>query len=248
MIVLRGRSLALVGAAVASLVVTVSAMAAPLLIGDTECGELKKRTVDGRVVWQIKGCAPLEDLVNPPAAACNNGILDTDEFCDQSASLNGCSTGETCVGCVECTSTPIGGTPTPTPNPGATPTPPPVIGGNCPQGELPPLSSEEFGRLRVPIDDGATHTYCFTLNAAAVGLDFDVIDATGGIQCFWADQVRVTPPPGSGLSSTTSFGGNAHIGYFLSGFPIPNGIYLLSVRSRTDSGCGQRYTVSARYR
>src|SRR5262249_15474389 len=101
---------------------------------------------------------------------------------------------------------------------------------------------------RVGIADGDTHKYCFTLTAAAIAVDFNVIDRTGAIQCFWASDFTVVPPLGSGLFVESGFGQNPHIGYYRSGQPIPAGTYVLSITARTDSGCDQRYSISARWR
>jgi hypothetical protein len=241
----RGRSLAIAGTLAVSLLLAISALAAPLMVGDTQCGDLKKKRTETGVSWQVVGCAPLEQLVNA-SPACNNGVLDAGEFCDPTASPTGCGT-ETCVGCVECRSGPVV---TPTPAPGATPTPPPVLGGDCADGELPPIGvtgGNEFGTER-GIADGATHRFCFTLNVDAVAVDFNGIDATGAQQCFWATTFGVTPPLGSGLFPETDFGRNPHLGYFRSGELMPRGTYVIAITARTDSGCGQRYKLSARWR
>jgi len=134
----------------------------------------------------------------------------------------------------------VGPTPVPTPKP--TPT-----ANSCAGKELQPIAGgDEFGFIGRTIGDGETQTFCHTIPVGRVGADFDAIDRTGAAQCFWAEKFTVIPPPG--MSPVTSFGGNAHIGFFNSGQPIPAGTYRISVKARTDSGCAQRYGLSARSR
>lgn len=128
-----------------------------------------------------------------------------------------------------------------TPEP--TPAPTPSL---CAGKELQLIAGDEYGFVGRQIEDGATQTFCHTIPVGRTAIDFDVIDRTGATQCFWASNVTVTPPPP--LSPVTSFGSNAHIGYWLSGHPLPAGSYHISVTARTDSGCVQRYGLSARSR
>lgn len=223
-----------------------AALAAPFVVGNTSCGDLKKvRTETGQVIWKLTGCAPMEDLVQ--AGLCGNGVVDQGEICD--TALAGSCGGETCVDCVECTSVP----PTPTPYPTATPTPVPTGGSaDCPEGEVPPLGRIEapdwLGVEMVPLSPREVHTYCLTIGKDTDYLQINVADRSG--QCLW-NRLTVYPPAGTRLSPQENESRDTSVGYSYSNLSgcalsgtckyIPRGTYIVKIEALMT--CEARYNL-----
>lgn len=234
---------AMVGAIV---IAAASAMAAPFVVGNTTCGDMRKvRNTDGSVSWKLTDCAPLEDLI--AAGSCGNGKVDQGEFCD-TALASSCGTGDTCVACASCTSGP-----TPTPVPTGTPRPTTSNSGECAEGTLPITSNPAFpgwrAREKVGIAPGETHVYCVPVGTTNI-VSFNVAEESSD-QCDWF-RLTVTPPPSDDLRATersdTQRDPIVTYNYKVTrdNSPLPAGTWLVTVESVTrDLSCNGKYSVFA---
>ena len=137
--------------------------------------------------------------------------------------------------------------PTPTP----TPTP---VAVECAQGEIPPARGGVFtgfegwyGRDRVFIADGETHTWCFTVNVDTWRVALSVADRTGAAQCFW-HTAEFIPPPNSDLKSRGGSGNNSATEWqWPDHRNIPKGTYGIRITASPMPGCTDLYQITAHY-
>ncbi len=234
---------AMVGAIV---IAAASAMAAPFVVGNATCGDLRKvRNTDGSVSWQLTGCAPLEDLI--AAGSCGNGKVDQGEFCD-TALASSCGTGDTCVACASCTSGP---TPTPTPAPNKTPAPTVSTSQDCPEGVLPLTTREGYTGWRaltnIGLEPGEMHVYCVPVGTTNV-VNFNAAEESPD-QCDWF-RLTVTPPPSTDWRAVPQsdtqrdpiVNYNYKVGRNTS--PLPSGTWIVSIENVTrDLSCNGKYSI-----
>lgn len=235
-----------VPAALATLLLAVSAGAAPFVVGTTPCGELKKVSTATGMQWQVSGCPELEKAINLQRT-CGDGVVDPNEDCDTngvsgfSADCKSVDKPYCDASLCRCIPVPTG-TPTPTPTPIVSRTPTPLP-GSCPNGELGwyPGYEGQFYGIVGRLDVGGTLTFCHTITAPLRQLKFSW--GTQGNTCLSA-RLQLTPPAGSGLQPVlTDYNANSSYSYF----GAPAGTYLVQVQANPDVNCsnGFRLTINA---
>lgn len=200
-----------------------------------QCGTFSRVDRD----WHLTGCPSLFAVIAEDQ--CGNGTLDPGEVCDNSAPTSGCPQGTACVDCDSC----VTGTPVPTPIPTPAPTPTGSFNEACPQGELPRLNipgDTVWGLDWVPIGDGETHTYCFTLSTFSRKLQITIADRTGASQCTW-NTIQYIPPPGSGLSTQTGVGRGSSYSFFNTN-GLPMGVWRISITEAVTPDCADKYQIT----
>ena len=245
MILSWGRLLVLPAALVSLMLAAQGAQAAPFVVGSTTCGTLNKvKNSDGKIVWKVIGCTPLDNLVGQQQSGnCGNGVIDAGEVCDPGDPFTCNGVGPSA--CSNCTSCGGGGpTPTPTRTVGGTSTP----SGDCSKGNVPlynkPGFEDWYGMDNVGIDPGQTDTWCFPLNVTQNRLVMNVGDNTGAAQCF-SHTADYIPPAGSGWSDVlydrfVTNSGNTFLSF---GAPLPQGVWRIRITAADNPDCNMKYQI-----